>query len=168
LGATARGDDHACYRTTKVILGRLADRLEGTRFGAKVRRAATTDPHWEAALARMAKSALEVLPPEATVAAVAKWDPTLLRLIGRPGRNFPDRRLMPDGYPRDGAAAVEHLEQLRREGVSHLLFPSASFWWLEHYERLAEHLARCYSRCREDPDLIVYDLRRAGRPGGLR
>ena len=59
------------------------------------------------------------------------------RLSGRRGRNFPDRALLPDGYPRDGAAAVAHLEQLRRRRASRTSsFPRASFWWLDHYPAL--------------------------------
>lgn len=161
LGATARGDEYACYRTTKAARGRLADRLEGTRYGAKVRRAAMSDPDWERALERIAQIARRSLPRDATVAALAKWDPTLLRLIGHRARNFPDRRLMPDGYPRDDAAAIEHLERLRGEGVSHLVVPSASFWWLEHYGGLRRHLDRRYQRRGDGDgdDCIVIDLR---------
>lgn len=160
LLATQRGDGYACYRTTKAMLGLLADRLEGTRFGIKVRASAASDPEWESALERIAQVARQVLPPEASVAAIAKWDPTLLRLIGREGRNFPDRRLMPGGYPRDGAAAVEHLEQLRREGVSHLVVPGAYSWWLDHYSQLAEHLDDRYHLEADSADCVVFDLRR--------
>lgn len=162
LLATARGNDYACYRATKAMLGRLADRLEGTRYGVKVRAKAASDPQWESALGRIAQVAREVLPAEASVATIAKWDPTLLRLIGRDGRNFPDRRLMPGGYPRDGMAAVEHLEQLRGEGVSHLVVPSAYFWWLDHYTQLANHLEDRYRREADGADCVVFDLRGEG------
>ena len=53
---------------------------------------------------------------------MTKWDPTLLRLSRRHGVQFPDRRQMPDGYPRTGAEVVAHLELLRRRGVTHLVF----------------------------------------------
>ena len=159
LVATARGDDYGCYRMTQAMRGALAERMEGTRYGAKVRAAAASDPAWDRTLERAARSAREVIPSDATVAAVAKWDPTLLRLIGRRGCNFPDRRLMPDGYPSDGAAAVEHLEQLRRAGVSHLVVPSPSFWWLEHYGELRRHIERNYRQPGGGDDCIVVDLR---------
>jgi len=159
LRSTMRGDEDASYRTTRAILGRLADRLEGTRYGRKVRRAAAGDPEWEAALERIARGLRRTLPRDANVAAVAKWDPTLLSLIEREGRNFPDRGLMPDGYPRDGAAAVEHLEQLRREGVSHLVVPSAYSWWLDHYTQLADHLEDRYRREAGSAECLVFDLR---------
>ena len=65
---------------------------------------------------------------------MTKWDPTLLHLSGRRGRPVPRSAPLPDGYPRDVAAAVAHLERLRGEGLSHLVVPSASLWWLDHYD----------------------------------
>ena len=160
LLATLRGDEDAAFRANRRSLAALADRLAGTRYGARVRRAAAGDPEWDATLERIAGALRRTLPGDAVVAAISKWDPTLLRLIGRAGRNFPDRRLMPDGYPRDGAAAVAHLEQLRREaGVTHLVVPDAYAWWLEHYAPFADHLDERYRRAPGGPDCVVFDLR---------
>jgi glycosyltransferase involved in cell wall biosynthesis len=158
LLATARGDDYASYRCTKTLLGRLADRLEGTRYGGRLRRAAANDPAWDAKLARISETLRTVVPPDALVGSVTKWDPTLLRLCHRRGRQFPDRRALPDGYPRESATAIDHLERLRREGLSHLVFPSASFWWLEHYAGFARHLGERYALLWRDDDCVVYDL----------
>jgi hypothetical protein len=139
--ATLRGDDAICMRLTRRALGQLADRLEGTRYGVKVRRAATTDAGWDAQLARAGARAADLTPVDAVIAAVAKWDPAIVDGSGRRGCNFPDRALLPDGYPRDGAAAVAHLEALRAcRGVTHLVVPAASSWWLEHYGELAGRL----------------------------
>ncbi|UGS35717.1 glycosyltransferase family 2 protein [Capillimicrobium parvum] len=156
LAATARADEYACHRLTRLLLGRLAHQLEGSRFGRSIARAAAGDPEWDAALVRVADVLRRVTPPDAMVATATKWDPTLLHLSGRRGRQFPDRRLLPGGYPRDGAAAVDHLEQLRRAGLSHLVFPSASRWWLEHYEALAERLG---GPAHADEDCVIFDLR---------
>ena len=161
LTGTARGDNLRCYRTGKAMLARLADVLEGTRYGARVRAAATGDPEWEALLVRAAEAVRRVVPQNACLGTVTKWDPTLLALSGRRGRNFPDRRRLPDGYPRDGAAAVEHLEQLRGEGLSHLVLPNASFWWLEHYPELAGHLEQRAVALWSDDDCRIYELRAA-------
>jgi len=117
--------------------------------------AAAGDPAWEATLARAAATLRRVVPAHACVGAVAKWDPTLLALSGHRGRNFPDRRALPDGYPRDGAAAVAHLDEQRRAGLSHLAFTSASLWWLEHYRELADELGEPLHR---DAELAVYEL----------
>ncbi len=159
LRSTACGDTYGCYRTSKEMLARLAPILEGTRYGAKVGAAAATDADWEAVLVRAADAVRRVVSADACVGAVTKWDPTLLTLSGRRGRNYPDRRRCTDGYPRDGAAAVAHLEDMRREGLSHLVLPSASFWWLDHYPALATHLGDRAVRLWADEDCLIYDLR---------
>jgi hypothetical protein len=128
-------------RATRRALRRLATVLEGTRFGARVAQAATGDPDWEAELARAGMATARVTPPDAVVAVIAKWDPTVLRHAGRAGCNYPDRALLPEGYPRDGDAAVAHLEALQRtRGVTHVVVPAVSAWWLAHYLELAERL----------------------------
>ena len=156
LTATRRGDGVACATLTKHALGRLAALLEGTRFGARVRRLAATDPAWDAELAHAGRAVARATPPGAIVAVIAKWDPALLAAAGRAGCNFPDRELLPDGYPRDGAEAVAHLEDLRRtRGVTHLALPSVSRWWLEHYPEFADRLGRAGS---DDGRCAIYDL----------
>jgi hypothetical protein len=141
--ATLRGDDAACSEHTKRALAALAERLEGTRFGARVARIAAADPDWDAELAHAGRFAGRVTPAGAVLAAVAKWDPALLAASGRDGCNFPDRALLGNGYPRDGAAAVAHLDALRRtRGVTHLVVPGVSAWWLEHYPALGQTLGR--------------------------
>jgi hypothetical protein len=98
------------------------------------------------------------VPADACVGAVAKWDPSLLALCERDGRNFPDRRTLPDGYPADSDEAVAHLEAQRRDGVSHLVVPSPSFWWLEHYAGLAAHLETAHRRVWGDDDCVIFEL----------
>jgi glycosyltransferase involved in cell wall biosynthesis len=157
LSATARGDDDVCYRVSKRLLRRLGDCLGDTRYGARVRDAGAEDPVWEARLRAIAAVVARETPPEAVLACIDKWDPTLRRLAGRRGMTFPDRRLLPDGYPRTSEIAVAHLEALRGRGVSHLVVPCASFWWLEHYEGLAERLAGCEAW--RDDDCAIFALR---------
>jgi glycosyltransferase involved in cell wall biosynthesis len=158
LLATARGDDYGSYRNTKTLLARLADRLEGSRYGRRLRREAASDPAWDATLDRISATVRGVIPADAVVGSVTKWDPTLLRLSGRQGRQFPDRSALPEGYPRESASAIAHLESVRREGVSHLVFPSASFWWLEHYADFARHLGDRYPLLWRDDDCVIYEL----------
>jgi hypothetical protein len=157
LGATRGRDDLACSRLTKVALDRLGEDLEGTRFGTRIRRAAAPDEGWHAELSRVGATVAQVTPPDAVIAAIAKWDPTIIATSGRAGCNFPDRELLPDGYPRDGATAVAHLEALRRRrGVTHVVVPAVSSWWLEHYPELALHLGRALWR---GADGAIFDVR---------
>lgn len=141
LEATRRGDDLACLRLTKVALGDLAQPLAGTRFGTRVQRAAAGDDAWEAELTALGDAVAAVTPADAVAAVIAKWDPTVLVRAGRAGGNYPDRALLPDGYPRDGTQAVAHLEALRRaHGTTHLVVPATCAWWMEHYPELALHV----------------------------
>jgi hypothetical protein len=43
-------------------------------------------------------------------------------------------------HPRDDAHALEMLEDARRRGGQHLVFPASSHWWLSHYSGLRMHL----------------------------
>jgi hypothetical protein len=158
LDAAARGDDGAWFERSRRALARLAERFDGTRAGRRLRERLAVDPYWYARLEAIAATVERVVPAGAEVAAVTKWDPTLLALAGRRGRNFPDRRLLPEGYPPDGATAVAHLEALRADGVTHLVLPCASFWWLEHYGELRAHLARTARTAWSDADVVVFDL----------
>jgi hypothetical protein len=149
------GEDEASLRATRAALGRLAIVLQGTRCGARVARGAAGDPGWEAQLQRAGRTAGRLTPPDAVIAAIAKWDPTVLRCAGRDGCNYPDRRLL-DGYPADGPAAVAHLDALQeRRGVTHLVVPGASDWWLNEYPELA---ARVGIPLHTDADCSIYAL----------
>ena len=161
--AVARGDDYAAHRATQALLDRLAGALVGTRYGDVLAARAAPDPDWDALLARVARTVRTVTPPDAVLGTVTKWDPTLLHLSGRRGRNFPDRASLPAGYPADDAVAVAHLEQQRTEGVSHLVVPSASLWWLDHYAGLAERLRAAGPPVHADDECVVFDLRLEGR-----
>ena len=161
--AVAAGSEYAVYRRSKALLALCARYLAGTRVGARAEREAAVDTAYEASLRRAATAVRSSVPRDARVAAIDKWDPTLLRLSQRRGRHFPDRRHMPDGYPPDSEAAVEHLELLRAEGVDHLAVPASSSWWLDHYDGLREHLAGRYRLVAADKDCSIWDLTGAGR-----
>jgi hypothetical protein len=98
-----------------------------------------------------------------TVAVVSKGDQELVRLGSSEGWHFPRTE---DGkyaghHPADGAEAVAHLEQLRGQGAHYFLLPSTYFWWLDHYQDLAQHLGSRYRLVADCPDTCqIYDLRR--------
>ena len=159
LIATLRGDDYGSYRTTRRIDGKLGERLGDSRVGQRLRARAAEDPLYERTVIRAARQVRRLTARDAQVATVTKWDPTLLRLSRRHGVQFPDRRQMPDGYPRSGPEVVAHLELLRRRGVTHLVFLQSTLWWLDHYPALAEHLHRRHRLLHTDPDCSVWQLR---------
>jgi hypothetical protein len=110
---------------------------------------------------RIREVANAVIPPNATVAVVSKGDEKLLVLgEGRQGWHFPqDEHGVYTGYhPADSAEAIAHLEELRERGAQFLLLPGTSFWWLEHYGELSEHLDGCYRRVWEGEACVLYSL----------
>lgn len=151
--ARARRDGYAAFTTRNALLDRLAGTLAGTRYGDALAARATPDPDWEATLRRIARTVQAVTPGDALLGTVTKWDPTLLHLAGRRGRNFPA-----GAYPPDDASALAELEEHRAAGVSHLVVPSASFWWLDHYAALAERLR---APVHADADCLIFDLEAA-------
>ncbi len=148
--AIARGDDYAAFVASNALLDRLAGALVGTRYGGLLAARAARDPDWEATLRRIARTVRTVTPSDAVLGTVTRWDPTLLRLSGRRGRNFPA-----EAYPPDSAAAIAHLEQQRAQGLSHLIFPSASMWWLDYYAGLGERLP---VPLHADADCLIFNL----------
>jgi len=148
---TAAGDALGAHRAGRAVLRGLLGPLEGTRAGTRLAAAVAGEEAWAAGMERAAEAVRAAVPPRGHVGVIAKWDPTVLALSGRRGRNVPDGRLLGPGYPADGPAAVAHLDALRADGVTHLAVPRPSFWWLEHYPELADELRERH-RCLHDAD----------------
>lgn len=158
LRAIAGRCEYACHCRITAMCYRLAVQLADSRFGRNLLRSERATASWEQTLGRIAMTVQRLVPERSTIAAVDKWDPTLLHLSGRKGFHFPDRRLMPEGYPRTGAAAIEHLERLRNRKTRYLVVPSAAFWWLDYYTDFRRHLDDHYHQVWKDEDCILYDL----------
>ncbi len=152
------GDEYAHYQHSKAMLGQLYSHLSGARYGERIRKLALFNPEWEQVLQAIARTIQRVVPREASILIVDKYDPTLLHLSGRKGRHFPDRRLLPDVHPRDSEVAIQHLEQLRARGAAYLVFPSAAFWWLDHYPEFRQHLEVSSQNIWNDEQCIIYHL----------
>jgi glycosyltransferase involved in cell wall biosynthesis len=156
--AVATGDNYRSYRTTKQLLDVLSHHVSSPRYAERLSQAAATEPLYEEMLARSAAMLRRVTPGDAMVATATKWDQTLLWLSGRRGVQFPDRRQMPDGYPSDDDAVIAHLDLLGACGVTHLLFTSATRWWLDQYPAFAAHLAGRHWLLHDDADCVIYEL----------
>jgi GT2 family glycosyltransferase len=89
-----------------------------------------------------------VAPAGSLVLVVSRGDRELIRLDGRTGWHFPraENGCYRGDHPANSDEAIEHLEQLRRVGADFLVFPPTSYWWLNHYEGLREHLDEHYPR----------------------
>lgn len=151
-------DEYRAFTATRALLAALYGELEGTRFARSIRKRAVPDAAWDAELTEIAQTVRRVVPRSARLASVDKCDPTLFRLSHRRGWHFPDRRLLPDGYPADDDVAIQHLEEIRRRGAEFIVFPRASFWWLDHYSGLRGSLEQRHQRVWRDERCVIYRL----------
>jgi hypothetical protein len=98
------------------------------------------------------------------VLVISRGDDLLLELAGVEGWHF--MRSAGGRYaghhPRDDVEAIEHLEDLRGRGATHLVLPAPALWWLDHYRAFGRHLDDRYRRVASDRQTaIIYDLRAA-------
>jgi hypothetical protein len=62
-------------------------------------------------------------------------------------------------HPADSAAAIAHIEELRKRGAKYLLIPRTGFWWLEHYTDFRDYLeSRCRRVWRDERTCVLYAL----------
>jgi glycosyltransferase involved in cell wall biosynthesis len=79
----------------------------------------------------------------------------------------PDRRVIPFlehngeywGRPADDDVAIRELERLRGEGAGYVAVAWPSFWWMDHYQGLADHLRSSARLVLDNERLVVFDLR---------
>lgn len=157
-GAAVDRDEHAFHIETGRALRAMARSIPDSRFGRAVLARLAATEAWAAERSGVARRIRRVVPPEARVLAVDKWDPSLLREAGRRGGHFPDLALHPPGYPADDVEAIRHLADLRARGAEYLVFPSAGFWWLDHYDGFARHLSARHERVWADDVCVIYRL----------
>ena len=112
---------------------------------------------YERLVARIRGVVRAMIPPSATVIVVSKGDDELLQLDGRPGWHFPrgENGRYAGHHPASSEEAIQHLESLREAGANYLLFPCTAFWWLGHYDELAQHLIGRYQLVHADNDTCV-------------
>ena len=63
------------------------------------------------------------------------------------------------GPPPDDETAIRELERLRRGGAASIVFAWPSFWWLDHYRKLRNHLERNHRVVLRNDRLVAFDLR---------
>jgi glycosyltransferase involved in cell wall biosynthesis len=137
----------------------LESALAAQRHGRQVLEAAVAARYPES-VRRVLSVVRAKVPPGATVLVVSKGDQELLKLDGLQAWHFPrgDNGEYAGYYPADSNAAIDHLQKLITQGARFLLFPSTSYWWLEHYRGLAEHLDRIHHRVWHDDQCALYRL----------
>jgi hypothetical protein len=83
------------------------------------------------------------VPPGSSVLVVSKGDAALVEHSGMAAAHFPqaDNGGYAGHHPRDSAAAIAQVEDLRRRGAEYLVVPTTARWWLDYYGEFAAHLA---------------------------
>ena len=111
----------------------------------------------------------QVLPADAAVAVVSRGDEQLLHLgAGRRATHLPqdEHGWYAGHHPADGAGAIRLVDQAAGGGAQYLLLPATSFWWLDHYAGLAEHLHSRYRLAAFAADVCaLFSLAGTGRAG---
>jgi glycosyltransferase involved in cell wall biosynthesis len=72
------------------------------------------------------------------------------------------------GAPATAAGAIDHLEQLREAGATHVFFAWPATWWLEHHPALFEHLGASARPVIQRGNLAAFDLRVAADGAAVR
>lgn len=105
----------------------------------------------------------------ATVVVVSGGDGNLLDSpVARRCAHFPaDADGQHSFHPVDGAAAVAMLESDRARGVTHLIVPSAAFWWLHHYPAFADHLRDRWHLIADHDEVRVWAAKPYGQRGDV-
>lgn len=72
---------------------------------------------------------------------------------------FLERNGVSWGMPADDAQAIAELHRMRREGAALAVIAWPSFWWLEHFAGLRDHLQAHCKRVIDDEVMVAFDLR---------
>ena len=134
-----------------------------TQTGATPQR--SNDQQYTHLVERIRDTVKSVIPADATVIVVSKGDDELLRLGGRDAWHFPrtEDGVYAGHYPSDSGEAIRHLEELRAQGASFLLFPHTALWWLDYYKEFKAHLESRYRVVvRQERTCVIFALRTSG------
>jgi hypothetical protein len=123
-----------------------------------------TPDDYESLIERLREAVDAAIPRNATVLVVSRGDDELLHIGARRGLHFPQDEFggYPGYHPADSAAAIAALEDMRVRGGDYLVLPSTSFWWLDYYKDLRDHLDRNYPAIVSTPDCMIFELATAG------
>jgi glycosyltransferase involved in cell wall biosynthesis len=102
-----------------------------------------------------------LVPRSARLLVVSRGDDELLNLSGARAWHFPlQLDYVYSGYhPKHSEEAIEQLEFGRKQGGDYLVFPTTSFWWLDHYTGFRQYLSTHYKEIHRDESCVLFDLR---------
>jgi 4-amino-4-deoxy-L-arabinose transferase-like glycosyltransferase len=96
---------------------------------------------------------------DALIVAVDGGNPAIFYYAKRKGWHFLEQNGVYGGNPKNSQQAISDLERLRREGATHLVFTTNTFWWSQSYPELTHHLSETATLLEATPEFKIYKLR---------
>ena len=118
-------------------------------------------PLYESSAAQLRDAGLElnqITARDALIVAADMGNPTIFYYANRKGWHFLEQRGIYGGNPKNGQQAISDLERLRREGATHLVFTTNTFWWSQSYPELTQHLSETATLLEATPEFKIYKL----------
>jgi 4-amino-4-deoxy-L-arabinose transferase-like glycosyltransferase len=118
-------------------------------------------PLYESSAAQLRDAGLElgkITAPDALIVAVDMGNPTIFYYARRKGWHFLEQRGIYGGNPKDSQQAIADLERLHRQGATHFVFTTNTFWWLNSYPEFTQHLAESATLLEATPEFMIYKL----------
>ena len=92
------------------------------------------------------------------IVAADMGNPTIFYYAKRKGWHFLEQRGIYGGNPKNSQQAIADLERLHRRGATHFVFTTNTFWWLNSYPELTQHLGESATLVEETPAFKIYRL----------
>jgi hypothetical protein len=118
-------------------------------------------PLYESSAAQLRDAGLElkkITAPDALIVAADMGNPAIFYYANRKGWHFLEQRGIYGGTPKDSQQAIADLERLHRQGATHLVFTTNTFWWLNSYPELTQHLSETATLLEAAPQFKIYKL----------
>jgi len=123
-------------------------------------------PLYESSAAQLRDAGLElnkITAPDALIVAADTGDPTMFYYAQRKGWHFLEEDAIYAGNPTSSQDAMADLEDLRRQGATHLVFTTNTFWWLDYYPEFGQHLSENARLVDATPEFKIYELNPVSR-----
>lgn len=118
-------------------------------------------PIYESSAAQHRNAGLElnkITANDALIVAVDGGNPAIFYYAKRKGWHFLEQNGVYGGNPKNSQQAISDLERLRREGATHLVFTTNTFWWSESYPELTQLLSESATLLEATPEFRIYKL----------
>jgi 4-amino-4-deoxy-L-arabinose transferase-like glycosyltransferase len=118
-------------------------------------------PLYESSAAQLRDAGLElnkITTPDALIVAADMGNPAIFYYAKRKGWHFLEQRGIYGGNPKNSRQAIADLERLHRQGATHFVFTMSTFWWLNAYPELTQHLSETAMLVEATPEFVIYEL----------